>query len=70
MPETNIAIGNRSPFDYLREIASTKEGRDSLDAQLIPRTEELWKESSFDLFCRKRCELLAKKATELFFPGA
>jgi hypothetical protein len=26
-PETNCCIGHRSPLDYLREIASTKEGR-------------------------------------------
>ena len=68
MPETNGYIGSRSPLDYLREIASTEEGRASLEAQLIPRDEELWKESSFDAFCRRRCELLAAKAKELFFP--
>jgi hypothetical protein len=67
LPETNISISNRSPLDYLRQIASTKEGRASLEAQLIPNDEELWKESSFDTFCRKRCELLAAKAKELFF---
>jgi hypothetical protein len=69
MPATNIRISNRSPLDYLREIASTQEGRVSLEAQLIPMNEELWKESSFDAFCRSRCELLAGKAKELFFPG-
>ena len=42
MPETNVRISNRSPMDYLREIASTEEGRASLEAQLIPRDEELW----------------------------
>ncbi|MGJ0394126.1 MAG: hypothetical protein ACR650_15495 [Methylocystis sp.] len=66
-PETNISIGNRSPLDYLREIASTEQGRASLEAQLIPLDEELWKESSFDAFCEKRCKLLATKAKDLFF---
>ena len=70
LPETNIRISNRSPLDYLREIASTQEGRTSLESQLIPMNEELWKESEFDAFCRKRCELLAGKAKELFFPDA
>jgi hypothetical protein len=67
MPASNIRISNRSPLDYLREIASTQEGRASLEAQLIPMNEDLWKESAFDAFCRQRCELLATKARELFF---
>jgi hypothetical protein len=70
MPETNVRISNRSPLDYLREIASTEEGRTSLEAQLIPCDEELWKESSFDAFCRRRCEILAAKAKEQFFQDA
>jgi hypothetical protein len=70
MPESNVRISNRSPLDYLRDIASTEEGRASLEAQLIPCDEELWKESSFDAFCRRRCELLAAKAQELFFQDA
>ena len=70
LPETNIRISNRSPLDYLREIASTQEGRASLESQLIPMNEELWKESAFDAFCQKRCELLANKAKEFFFPDS
>ena len=70
LPETNIRISNRSPRDYLLEIASTQEGRATLESQLIPMDERLWKESAFDAFCRKRCELLACKAKELFFPDA
>jgi hypothetical protein len=68
-PETNSSIGNTPPTEYLREIASTPDGRASLEAQLIPIEPELWKHTSFDAFRRRRCELLAAKAKEFFFPG-
>lgn len=67
MPACNIRISNRSPLDYLREMAMPQAGRASLEAQLIPMNEELWKESAFNAFCRNRCELLASKPKELFF---
>ncbi|WP_437829670.1 hypothetical protein [Sorangium sp. So ce1153] len=64
---TNQSISNRQPSEYLKEIASTPEGRAALEAQLIPMNPKLWKHSAFEDFRRERCQLLATKARELFF---
>ncbi|UQA57110.1 DUF262 domain-containing protein [Polyangium aurulentum] len=66
-PATNQSISNRQPFDYLKEIASTPEGRAALEAQLIPMNPKLWRHSAFEEFRRERCKLIAMKARELFF---
>ena len=66
-PKTNQSISNRSPIDYLRELSSTAEGKKALEDQLIPIEPELWKHSSFAAFRKKRSELIADKARELFF---
>lgn len=69
IPSTNQSIGNRAPTDYLAELASTPRGRKALESQLVPLDPDLWKQSSFELFRRRRCELIISKARELFFPG-
>jgi hypothetical protein len=66
-PASNQSISNRSPIDYLPEIAATPEGRAALEAQLIPLDRELWKHTSFEAFRQRRCELIIEKASELFF---
>jgi hypothetical protein len=66
-PATNLAISNRQPSDYLREIAATPAGRAVLDAQLIPSDPRLWKHMAFDDFRKERCRLIEAKARELFF---
>jgi hypothetical protein len=66
-PATNQSISNRPPLEYLEEIASTPEGRATLEAQLIPMDPKLWKHSAFEEFRLERCRLLATKARELFF---
>lgn len=66
-PRTNQSISNQQPSDYLKEIASTPEGRASLEAQLIPVDPSLWLHSSFEEFRRRRCEMIAAQAKELFF---
>ncbi|WP_437575496.1 GmrSD restriction endonuclease domain-containing protein [Sorangium sp. So ce887] len=66
-PMTNQSISNRQPSEYLKEIASTPEGRAALEAQLIPMNPKLWKHTAFEDFRRARCQLLATKARELFF---
>jgi hypothetical protein len=66
-PTTNQSISNRPPFEYLKGIASTAEGRAALEAQLIPMDSKLWKHSAFEEFRLERCRLLATKARELFF---
>lgn len=66
-PSTNIRISNRHPSDYLKELAATPEGRAALKAQLIPLEPELWKLEAFEGFRKRRCELIAEKARELFF---
>lgn len=68
-PRTNISINHRAPADYLRELSSTHEGHARLEAQLIPMDPGLWQHASFDDFRRRRCELLAARARELFFPA-
>lgn len=66
-PATNSTIGNRPPMDYLKELAGTTEGRAALEAQLVPIEPDLWRHSAFELFLKKRCELIVAKAKELFF---
>lgn len=66
-PSTNQSISNRQPSDYLREIASTATGRAALEAQFIPLEPTLWLHTAFDAFRHRRCELMAAKATALFF---
>lgn len=66
-PTTNQGISNRQPSEYLKEIASTPEGRASLEAHLIPMNPKLWKHSAFEEFRRERCRLIAEKAREHFF---
>jgi hypothetical protein len=67
LPETNVSISDRAPLEYLKDIASTPEGRACLEAQLIPLDPDLWRQSAFKAFCQRRCELWAAKAKELFF---
>jgi integrase len=66
-PPTNQSISNRSPIDYIKEIAATPDGRAALEAQLVPLDPELWKHASFEEFRRRRCEMLVAKAKEFFF---
>jgi hypothetical protein len=70
IPRTNSSISNRSPTDYLREIAATEQGRRALEAQCIPLEAELWVHSAFDEFCTRRCELIVAAAKRLFFADA
>ncbi|OGW15034.1 MAG: hypothetical protein A3G93_07975 [Nitrospinae bacterium RIFCSPLOWO2_12_FULL_45_22] len=67
IPPTNQSIGNRAPIDYLAELASTPSGRKALESQLVPLDPDLWKQPAFELFRRRRCELIVAKAKELFF---
>lgn len=66
-PATNQSISNRSPSDYLKEIASTPSGKASLEAQCIPLDPKLWRHSSFEAFRAARCELVVARAKSLFF---
>lgn len=66
-PATNQSISNRPPSEYLKEIASTSQGKAALEAQLIPMDPKLWRHSAFEQFRRERCRLIVQKAQELFF---
>lgn len=60
--ETNLAISNRPPEEYLPEIARKYPG--ALESHWIPTDAGLWKVESYPAFLDARRELLAKAANQ------
>ena len=61
--DTNLAIGRRSPAEYLPEFESKHPG--VLASQWIPTDPDLWQTSRYPDFLAARRELLATAANEL-----
>jgi len=59
--ETNIEIGDKEPFAYIKEYHI---GKRLLQAQCIPANRDLWRVEQFEDFVEERRNLLAKKANE------
>ncbi|MCD8364164.1 MAG: DUF262 domain-containing protein [Lachnospiraceae bacterium] len=61
--ETNIAISNRKPEDYIPEYREKCPG--AMDTHWIPSDPELWKIENYEKFLEERRILLAKAANSL-----
>ena len=61
--QTNRRISNKLPAEYLAEIEE-KQGRQTLDAQLIPANPELLKLENYREFLRVRREALASRMND------
>lgn len=59
---TNIAIGDRKPEDYVREIQRKQPG--ALESQWIPADPELWRIEAYPEFLEARRQLLADAANQ------
>jgi hypothetical protein len=58
--ETNLDISNRSPEEYLEEVAGKHPG--ALESQWVPMDRELWKMENYREFLEARRKLLAEAA--------
>ena len=63
-PETNQSIQDSEPFDYLNEIMNRPNGKEILEAQMIPTEPSLWKLNKFEEFRKKRTELILQRINE------
>ena len=61
--DTNLAISNRKPEDYMPEYVAMHQG--AVASHCIPMDPELWKVENYELFLSKRRELLAEAANHL-----
>ena len=61
--ETNRAIGNKPPAEYMPKVA--EDWPDALESQWIPMNPELWKVKNYRRFLDERQKLLANSANEM-----
>ena len=61
--ETNRALGDRAPADYMPDVAANWPG--SLESQWIPTDPELWEVENYHRFLDARRRLLADAANEM-----
>ncbi len=61
--DTNIAISNRNPEEYIPEYRAKCPG--AVDTHWIPADQELWKLENYEKFLEERRILLAKAANKL-----
>ena len=61
--ESNKALTNRPPEDYLREIDS--KDNQMLNEHCIPRDRELWKMQNYEAFLERRRELMAEAINKM-----
>ena len=61
--ETNLAISNRSPEEYLVEVDARHPG--ALESQWVPMERDLWKLERYPSFLEARRSLLAEAANSL-----
>ena len=61
--ETNRAIGNKPPAEYMPQVAANWPG--VLESQWIPMDPELWQAENYHRFLDERRKLLAKSANEM-----
>jgi len=63
-PETNESIGDSEPSGYLNKIMSRPNGKEILEAQMIPTDPPLWKFNKFEEFRKKRTEIILQRINE------
>ena len=61
--ETNRAIGNKPPAEYMPQVAANWPG--VLESQWIPMDPELWRAENYHRFLDERRKLLANSANEM-----
>lgn len=61
--DTNIAISNRPPEEYIPEYKAKCPG--AIDTHWVPNDPELWKIENYEIFLEARRKLLAKAANKL-----
>ena len=66
---TNRRISNKQPSDYLSDIVK-KQGRQALDAQLVPNDSALWVTENYREFLKVRREALARRMNDFIHAKA
>ncbi|MBK7201971.1 MAG: DUF262 domain-containing protein [Anaerolineae bacterium] len=64
-PQSNLAISNRLPSDYLPEICAQPGGEDLLRRQFVPLNRDLWRHEAYPAFCDARRRLIVQAAKDL-----